>query len=193
MPGQHSLPGFDPAPKPTDSLFFAIAPTPAAAASIAHWARLLRGEYGLSGAPLAAGRLHVSLNHVGVFAGLPKDTVAAAMTAAASVRMPPFELAFERAASFRGKPGGRPLVLLGDDGTAGATALQDALGGALQKAGLGRANPGFLPHLTLLYDERLVPERPIEAIGWTVREFVLVHSLLGQTRHVPLARWPLLP
>ena len=47
------------------------------------------------------------------------------------------------------------------------------------------------PHVTLLYDDVLVEERAVEPIRWTVREFVLVHSLLGQTRHVPLARWPL--
>jgi 2'-5' RNA ligase len=28
-------------------------------------------------------------------------------------------------------------------------------------------------------------------IAWRVREFVLVHSLLGRTVHLPLARWPL--
>ena len=191
MPEQHSLPGFDPAPKPTDSLFFAIVPSPDAAASIGRQAALLRNEYGLTGSPLSSSRLHVSLNHAGVFAGLPKDILAAAMAAAASVRVRPFEIAFERAVSFRGKPGSRPLVLLGDDGTAGVIALQQALGAALQKAGVGRANPNFLPHMTLLYDDHDVPDQAIEPIAWTVREFVLVHSLLGQTRHIPLARWPL--
>jgi 2'-5' RNA ligase len=37
----------------------------------------------------------------------------------------------------------------------------------------------------------LLEARAVEPIRWTVREFVLVHSLLGQTRHVPLARWSL--
>jgi len=45
--------------------------------------------------------------------------------------------------------------------------------------------------VTLLYDDVLVQERAVEPIRWTVSEFVLVHSLLGQTRHIPLARWSL--
>jgi hypothetical protein len=36
-----------------------------------------------------------------------------------------------------------------------------------------------------------IAEQFVETVGWSVREFVLVHSLLGQTRHVLLARWPL--
>ena len=43
--------------------------------------------------------------------------------------------------------------------------------------------------MTLWYSgEREVDEHPIEPIGWTVREFVLIHSLRG---HTHLARWPL--
>ena len=33
--------------------------------------------------------------------------------------------------------------------------------------------------------------RPVDPVGWTVREFVLVRSLLGLTMHIPLARWKL--
>ena len=43
----------------------------------------------------------------------------------------------------------------------------------------------------MLYDDRLVAWQAVEPVRWTVREFVLMHSLLGQHRHVPLARWPL--
>jgi len=62
-------------------------------------------------------------------------------------------------------------------------------GGALAKAGVGARQS--TPHLTLLYDARRVDEQPIDPIRWTVREFVLVHSLLGQTRYIPLGKWPL--
>jgi 2'-5' RNA ligase len=43
----------------------------------------------------------------------------------------------------------------------------------------------------MLYDGRLVAGQPVEPIRWVVREFVLVHSLLGQTRHEVLGRWAL--
>jgi 2'-5' RNA ligase len=36
-----------------------------------------------------------------------------------------------------------------------------------------------------------VARRAIEPITWTVNEFVLVRSLVGQGRHEVLARWPL--
>ena len=103
--------------------------------------------------------------------------------------MPPFEIAFDRLTSFSGKPGRLPLVLRGGDGVAGVTALQQALGGALAKAGLGARQSA--PHLTLLYDARRIDEQPIDPVRWTVREFVLVHSLLGQTTYIPLGKWPL--
>jgi RNA 2',3'-cyclic 3'-phosphodiesterase len=47
--------------------------------------------------------------------------------------------------------------------------------------------------VTLLYGDEMVVAHPVEVIGWTVRDFVLVHSLLGRGRHIPLARWSLLP
>ena len=55
----------------------------------------------------------------------------------------------------------------------------------MMKAGLGRhAEPNFTPPVTLLYDCQCVAE---QAIRWTFREFILVHSLLSRTQHVPLA------
>jgi 2'-5' RNA ligase len=62
----------------------------------------------------------------------------------------------------------------------------------MRKVGLGRrVDARFTPHVTLLYDSRLVAEQAVSPIHWTAHELVLVHSLLGQTRYVPLARWPL--
>jgi 2'-5' RNA ligase len=131
------------------------------------------------------------LSHLGDYLGLPQGAVKAAMTAADSVRAGPFDVAFDRAASFHGRPRKRPLVLLGGDGLAALAKFQETLGRALEKAGFGKANPHYTPHVTLLYDNRLVPAKVIETIGWTAHEFVLVHSLLGQTRHIQLARWAL--
>ncbi|HEY0300012.1 MAG TPA: hypothetical protein VGC36_01675, partial [Rhizomicrobium sp.] len=60
------------------------------------------------------------------------------------------------------------------------------------KAGLGGATKGdFKPHVTLLRDSLRVAPAPLAPIVWTVRDFVLVHSLLGRTTHIHLARWPL--
>jgi 2'-5' RNA ligase len=43
----------------------------------------------------------------------------------------------------------------------------------------------------LLYDERRVTELVVETVGWTVKEFALVHSLYGRARYVQLEQWPL--
>jgi 2'-5' RNA ligase len=192
MSEQLSLTGFDAAPQPTDRLFFAIFPDAHAAARIAQLAQRLRGEHGLNGRPVATDRFHVTLHHLGDYAGLPQEIVTKAGEGAATVAMPSFEVAFDRALSFSGRPHKRPFVLRGGENVVALTTLQQALGMALRKAGLGRlAEPQFTPHVTLLYDDHIVTEQAIETISWTVHEFVLVHSLLGRTVHVPLARWPL--
>jgi RNA 2',3'-cyclic 3'-phosphodiesterase len=196
MPGQSSLPGFDAAPKPTDRLFFAIFPDADAAARIAQLALLLRSEHGLRGTPLKPERFHVTLHPLGDYAGLHHGIIASASQAAAAVVRQPFDLsfdiAFDRAASFCSKPSNRPFVLRGSDGLAAVTAFQQSLSTEMTKAGLGHwVKPAYTPHVTLLYDDRCVAEQAVEPIRWTAHEFVLVHSLIGQSLHVPLARWPL--
>ena len=192
MPGQLSLAGFDAAPQPTDRLFFALFPDADTAAYIAKLAQHLRGEHGLKGRPLAAARFHITLHFIDDYVSLPPRIVAAVSEAVATVAIPPFDVRLDRAKSFCDKSRNRPFVLLPGEEIAPLTALQRALGVAMTKAHVGqRAARHFNPHLTLLYDDRCVEEDAIETIAWTAREFVLVHSLIGRTRHVSLARWPL--
>src|SRR3990167_3513179 len=193
MSDQLSLMGFDEPPRPTDRLFFALFPTEDAAGRIADLALRLRGEHGLSGTPLQTQRFHITLHHLGDYAGLPPDVVALARQAGQALALPPFKITFDRVASFSGHPSKRPFVLRGtDDDLAALTAFQQTLGTAMRKVGLGRrVDVRFTPHVTLLYDSRLVAEQPVAPIHWIADELVLVHSLLGQTRYVPLARWTL--
>lgn len=194
MPKQLSLAGFDGAPALADPLFFAIFPDGDAAERISQLARRLRREHGLKGRPLATERFHVTLHYLGDFIGLPQGIVDKAIAVATATAMPSFEVAFDRAASFSGRAGNRPFVLRGSDGVAALTSFRDVLATALKKAGLAsRAIPRYTPHVTLLYDGRCIAEQAIDKVSWTVREFVLVHSLVGQTLHVPLARLPMLP
>lgn len=192
MPEQSLLPGFDAAPQLTDRLFFAIFPDARAAAQIAGLAQQLRDEHGLKGKPLKTERFHVTLHHLGDYAGLPQDLVEVACAAAAGVAAASFDVTFDRVASFSTVPRNRPFVLRDGDGVASLIAFQQTLGDALKKTVLGRwAKPAYTPHVTLLYDDRSVPEQAVPAVSWTASEFVLIHSLIGQTLHVPLARWPL--
>lgn len=120
----------------------------------------------------------------------PRDLVAAACEAAGAVLVPQFDVVFDRVMSFDCRRKSQPFVLLAGNDTTSLFALHGALGEAMIKAGLGRwVRMNFTPHMTLLYDRRMVSERSIEPVRWTVRDFVLVHSLVGFGQHDHLARW----
>ena len=61
---------------------------------------------------------------------------------------------------------------------------------ALKRAG-HQPQPSGKPHMTMLYDERIINQHAVETVRWTASEFVLVLSHLGKTQHELLARWPL--
>ncbi len=181
-----------PEPVATDRLFFAVFPDASAGARIARLAQGLLDEHGLKGRPLATERFHVTLHHIGDYAGLPQGVVDMALAAAAIVDTRPFEVAFDRTGTFVGRMRNLPVVLRGTGGVTALTELQRALGTAMMKTGLGRSvNRQYTPHVTLLYDDRSIEEQVVDTISWPVHEFVLVHSLLGKTRHVPLGRFTL--
>ncbi|MEV8643528.1 hypothetical protein AB0V79_06295 [Mesorhizobium ciceri] len=64
------------------------------------------------------------------------------------------------------------------------------LGVEMLREGL-KASDGFVPHLTLAYDRKLVPKQPMGPISFVAREFVLVHSLRGLKKYVFPEYWPL--
>jgi len=172
-------------------LFFSVFPDPQTAGRIALIAQDLRGEYKLKGRPLLPTRFHCSLY------GFDRDVVsrtvvARAQEAASIVTASPFRVSFNCVRSFSNRPGHHPLVLVGDDGVVGLVRLHTSLCRAMREVGLRpRECSNFTPHLTLLYDARHVDEEPIESIGWIVSEIVLVLSLIGRTKHIPLGRWQL--
>jgi 2'-5' RNA ligase len=170
---------------PTDRLFLAVLPDAETAERIARTARHLRVSHGLTGKPLKPEHFHVTLCHIEDSVGLSSGVVEEVKACAARVEMPSFRVCFDRAGSFRNGA----LVLRGDDGTIGLDILQQRLSDALDDE--PRKARRFTPHVTLLRDGLRVPEQPIEPIEWTVREVVLVHSLLGRTTHRHVARWSL--
>lgn len=134
----------------------------------------------------------MTLHHLGDYAGLRQDIISQASQAASTLTVPPFEIAFDRAASFSSTPRNRPFVLRGGERVVALTAFQQALGAAMKQVGLGQwVKSAYTPHVTLLYDDHAVAEQNVVPVAWTARELVLVHSLIGQTRHVALARWAL--
>ena len=190
--GQGTLGGFDARP-PSDRLFFAVHPDPQTARRIVALAEALRAKHGLRGKPIAAERLHVTLHHLGDHCGLPESLIARIGGAATQLTMPPFEVGFDRVASFVRGARSRPCVLRAEaeDANPALLALQAGLAAHLRDAGLGRyVERHFTPHVTLLYADVEVAET-VAQIGWTVRGFALVHSLLGRGQHRILQSWPL--
>ena len=169
----------------TDRLFFAALPDASTADRIADLARRLKIGHGLTGKTLRPEHLHVTLFHVGDGASLAAERAGQAIERAAGVAMPSFKVMFDRVGSFANGA----FVLRGEEGTIGLEVLQQRLSDALD-ARPGRARP-FSPHVTLLRDRQKVEEHDIQPIEWTVREVVLVHSLVGRTEHRYLARLPL--
>ena len=188
---QRGCDAFEP-PVPTDRLFLALCPDEATAARIATLALSECARHGLHGRPLRPDRLHVTLFHLGDWAGVSTDLVAAVGKAAGDLREAPLGVAFDTAMSFVTRGAQKPFVLKASSGNAALHAFHARLATSLKRNGLGEWTRGsFEPHVTLAYDRTVVPPHAIPPIGWTACDFVLVHSLLGQTRHIPLARWTL--
>lgn len=183
-------PGFGPAP--LHNLFFAVRPDQAAAARMTRLAGRLRDAHGFRRRPLGPDRLHLSLLKLGRCPRVTPELVAWIGRAAAGVTLAPFDIAFDRVATFRGKPGSLPIVLHGSGGVGSLAALRQALAEAITRSGIDpRELPGFNPHVTLLYGERSIDQQIVATIRWPARDFVLIDSPYGEGRHEALGCWPL--
>jgi len=186
---QMGLPGLDP-PTPTDRLMFLLYPDAETAERIAGEARRLRDVLQLRGQPLQTDRFHVTLHHLGDYAGLPADVVRKGRAAGAALVAAPFEATFDRALSFSNRGRNNPYTLQGGEGVRALILFQQKIALEMAKVGL-KPDKAFVPHVTLLYDGQIVPVQTIAPISWTVDRFVLVQSKLGQTRHIVLGDWAL--
>lgn len=176
---------------PTDRLFLGLFPDAVTAAVIADLGEDLKRKHGLKRPVHDADRLHITLFHLGDFAGLPQDLVRRTVAAAEAMEAPSFEVTFDHATSFSGRPGNRPFILKGsEEALADLQAYREGLGLALAGQGV-KITGAFTPHVTLLYDDPMIAPDPIPPVSWTVRELVLIRSHMGKSLHEPLGRWPL--
>ncbi len=174
------------------SVFFAVVSDAADAARLHAQAGLLDRRLGVGGRALEADRLHVSLHAVGAWVDVRPDAdIARWCRAAATVRCAPFEVVFDRVATFGGE--GNPLVFKASDdaGVAGLLALHQALGIVLANAGERIKRQRIAPHMTQSYRGKRVAETAIEPVRWRAHELVLIDSHVGAHRHEAIARWPL--
>jgi len=179
------------APVRVHRLFFALFPDETARRAIARVAEDLRSQGRVGGRWIDPSRYHMTLNFLGDHAQLLQDVVDRAMAAAMTVEVPAFVMTLEYMASFHDrKP---PVVLRCADRVMPVHALRQALRSGLLRFDLDVApEESFTPHITLSYSHGgMVEPAAIEPIEWTVREFVLVHSLAGRKDYRILARWAL--
>jgi 2'-5' RNA ligase len=187
-----SLNGTGQQPPTRHGLLLLVRPGPLAATEIADRTDRFCDKAGLTGRRLSADRLHVTLFDLGEYSELPEELVVRVCRVMATIICPPIEVTFDRLQTFRRRSLEKPWVLVGGDGLNDLCRLRRMLALALIEAGLKKfARLSFTPHMTLLYDPRTIKPREIDPVRWTMTEFVLVDSLRGQTKHVPIARWQL--
>ncbi|MFC3656585.1 RNA 2',3'-cyclic phosphodiesterase [Xanthomonas hyacinthi] len=178
------------APAPRERLFFAVLPDAATAQRVFAVGERLRAAHGLRGRALPVERLHLTLHYLGEYAGIPPRLLQQAHAAGQALAAAPFDLCFDRVASFGGRACTRPLVLLGDGEPAALRRLRAALQQQLGRQGVAtRADAAYVPHLTLAYDDRAVPLQAVPELRWTVATLSLIRSVQGQGRYLHEATW----
>jgi 2'-5' RNA ligase len=182
---------------PKYSLFLALFPDPRTARNIINLGNAIRRERGMRGRLRPVSHLHVSLCGFDGDADVREAVVEFIDSICKAVvpSMSPFEICFNQVLSFQNRAGNHPLVLHRDNHDDGAIIrLHGLLHAELAKyAFSNRPHQKFNPHVTLLYDERQLPVKPIEPVCWTVKEIVLVCSEIGATKYQYLRRWALGP
>lgn len=176
----------------THRLFFALWPDDSVRDGIEAAAMGLRRMHAPRGRWLGRHRYHLTLQFLGDAPVLRDDIANAAMRAADGVRADGFDMALDVAGSFRNRS--IPWWLGCERTPPALQRLYDTLGGALARNGVRvESGKGLVAHVTVLRDAgTTLPATPIEPVHWPVRDFVLVHSVLGRkpAYHL-LGRWSL--
>jgi 2'-5' RNA ligase len=76
---------------------------------------------------------------------------------------------------------------VGEDGVVGIDNLHRAIAWAHRRD----PDAGFNPHMSLAWCSGAFAPVYVEPLTWVVRDFALVHSLIGLSRYEILARFPL--
>ncbi|MGH8072701.1 MAG: RNA 2',3'-cyclic phosphodiesterase [Lysobacter sp.] len=188
---QPDLAGFAAPSTSIHRLFFALWPGEQLRQGIADTASQLLQYHDAGGRRIGPHRYHLTLQFLGDYAELPPSLVEQAKAAAASVEVAPFELALDRAGSFRNRS--IPWWLGCETPPEGLLRLWDSLGAALARAGIRvQSGKALVPHVTVLRDARLpLPATSIDPLDWPVDSFVLIHSELGaRNAYTMLGQWP---
>lgn len=158
-------------------LFIAL-PDPVRAAAAWH-----RDQPGMVETPVADHRLHMTVGGFGKFDDTPHAGIAWVRARLSRAPLPVFRMYLDVLVRRD-----RALLLPGE-APAGFARLQRDLAGRLgiDPAWWSRIKP----HVTLGYGGSPDTTRAIDPIGWTAERLLLVESLVGESRHVIHASWPL--
>ncbi|MBC9034351.1 2'-5' RNA ligase family protein [Sphingomonas sp. JC676] len=163
-------------------LFFALKPSQIEA----NLTGLIRDAAAPELDPVANARLHLTLGITADYAAYPQDVAQRLTTIGEHLAGNPFTLSFDRMSgserSIALRPNKRPPAL---------SAIQKQIDDQLRYWNLMRTGWSFNPHATLGYRAGLSFLRPITPLAWDIGDVVLIHSVVGATRHVELGRWPL--
>lgn len=185
-PTAKARPKQKPTTQPQHTWFFALRPSAEDAHRIHAIAADLLAANGVTGKRIGPDRLHITLDLVGH--DVTPEVIAIACRAADSIRFSPFEARFDSIMTFTAPSG--PVVLLGTDGLEEVRNLRTILASAMADSGF---NPPriYQPHMTLCYDPRhRLLQMPVESIGFIAKEFFLVKSHIGLSRHEVMRTWP---
>jgi 2'-5' RNA ligase len=174
--------------------FFAVLPDAQTMASVAAVGERLRKSHRLSGSSVDPDNLHLSISPMGKPEGLRLPLEQALVAAATEVHVKAFDVTLDSAMRFSAREGRFPFVLCADSAsTEAALTLRRAIAAAQLRQGLRVAGvSSFLPHVTLLHGHAIdAIQESILPICWSVREFVLIRSFFGESRHEVVQRWAL--
>jgi len=177
----------DPIPMPCrhqcDRFFFAICPDAETAAAIDAFVAREVPE----GRRLPLAHQHVTLALTEDFAVYPAGMVERLLRAGGEVEAASFELRLTRLSASR-----HSVALCPEQPEPSLIALQRAIADAMARQGIAmRSGWRFSPHQTLCYRKGEAFARIVEGFIWRAREFVLIRSLVGLSRHERVGCWPL--
>jgi 2'-5' RNA ligase len=131
-------------------------------------------------------RLHVTLVRIPVWPGDMDDTIARACCACATLQAAPFRVVMDELVV------ADRVVLKPSEPVRALSRFQFGLRNALADVGLvKRRSKAWGAHLTVSYRTRSERRAFVPPVSWTVRDFVLIESLVGERRQIERGRWAL--
>jgi RNA 2',3'-cyclic 3'-phosphodiesterase len=161
--------------------FCALPPAP-----VARQIGTVRDGLDHGGTIVADGRLHVTLGITNDFPEHVPQLADQLLAIGASIEAEPCRVSFDQLSGREGTIALRP-----SKASPGLSRLHREITNAMNFKGVLRDGWQCRPHITLAYYDRHEFIAPSPKFEWEVSELVLVHSLLGKTRHLVLGRWPL--